>query len=234
MTLTGPCCRSRAERIKAARSTSALARVGMVAPGGGDEGALSLRPGARGKTTQSPPMPRALHASRVGPAHPARRGGAEALPARAGGGAGVGRGRAGPAAAPSAVAGGEAAPWRRRHVLAGGEKAGGGLSVLEGVAPVAQSDQGAGRKGRTSNANAASSGPASSQDQAPTRFRHHPPERCVSYEEPHASQFAQRREVFCRRGTSRRAGAPARATARSDWPVCLGPPRPCAGEPAVT
>src|SRR5262249_16344612 len=34
----------------------------------------------------------------------------------------------------------------------------------------------------------------------------------LRYEEPLGSRFAQRREVFCRRGTPRRAGAPARAT----------------------
>src|SRR5437868_5987203 len=57
---------------------------------------------------------------------------------------------------------------------------------------------------------------------------------CFGYEEPLASQFSQRSEVIGRPGTSRRAGAPARATALSDWLVCLGLPRPCAGEPAVT
>jgi len=57
---------------------------------------------------------------------------------------------------------------------------------------------------------------------------------CFGYEEPLGSRFAQRREVFCRHGTPRRAGAPARATALSDWLVCLGLPRPCAGEAAVT
>ena len=40
--------------------------------------------------------------------------------------------------------------------------------------------------------------------------------------------------MICLPGTSRRAGAPARATALSDWLVCLGLPRPCAGEAAVT
>src|SRR5262245_25722804 len=57
---------------------------------------------------------------------------------------------------------------------------------------------------------------------------------CVGYKEPLASQFYQRSEVICLRGTPRRAGAPARYTALSDWLVCLGLPRRCAGEPAVT
>ena len=57
---------------------------------------------------------------------------------------------------------------------------------------------------------------------------------CFGYKEPPARQFSQRREVICLPGTPQRAGAPARATALSDWMVCLGLPRPCAGEPAVT
>src|SRR5262249_7169749 len=56
----------------------------------------------------------------------------------------------------------------------------------------------------------------------------------IGYKEPLASQFSQRSEVICRRGTPRRAGAPARVTALSDWLVLLGLPRRCAGEPAVT
>ena len=54
------------------------------------------------------------------------------------------------------------------------------------------------------------------------------------YKEPLASPFSQRSEVICLPGISRRAGAPARATALSDWLVCLGLPRPRAGEAAVT
>src|SRR5262245_27669243 len=54
------------------------------------------------------------------------------------------------------------------------------------------------------------------------------------YKEPLGSQFAQRSEVIYRPGPPGRAGAPARATALSDWLVCVGLPRPCAGEPAVT
>ena len=57
---------------------------------------------------------------------------------------------------------------------------------------------------------------------------------CCGYKEPLASQFSQRSEVICLPGAPRRAGTPARATALSDWLVCLGLPRPCAGEAAVT
>src|SRR5262252_554712 len=56
----------------------------------------------------------------------------------------------------------------------------------------------------------------------------------AGYKEPLGSQFSQRREGICLPGTPRRAGAPARATALSDWLACLGLPRRCAGEPAVT
>jgi hypothetical protein len=56
---------------------------------------------------------------------------------------------------------------------------------------------------------------------------------CVGCEEPPASQFAQRSEVIYLPGSSRRAGAPARAPALSDWLSFLMP-RPCAGEAAVT
>src|SRR5262249_25666371 len=54
------------------------------------------------------------------------------------------------------------------------------------------------------------------------------------YKEPPASHFSQRSEGICLPGTPRRAGAPARAAALSDWLVGLGLPRPCAGEAAVT
>jgi hypothetical protein len=50
--------------------------------------------------------------------------------------------------------------------------------------------------------------------------------------EPPASQFAQRTEVICLPGPPRRAGAPARATALSDWQFSLVLARQCAGEAA--
>src|SRR5262249_55626434 len=58
--------------------------------------------------------------------------------------------------------------------------------------------------------------------------------RQAGYKEPPARQFTQRSEVICLPGPPRRAGAPARATTLSDWMVCLGLPRPCAGEAVVT
>src|SRR5262245_858527 len=56
----------------------------------------------------------------------------------------------------------------------------------------------------------------------------------VGYKEPLASRVTQRGEVIYWPATPRRADAPARATALSDWLVCLGLPRPCEGEAAVT
>ena len=56
----------------------------------------------------------------------------------------------------------------------------------------------------------------------------------VGCKEPLASQFSQGSEEVCLPGTPGRAGAPGRATALSDWLVCVARPRPCAGEPAVT
>lgn len=56
----------------------------------------------------------------------------------------------------------------------------------------------------------------------------------LRYKEPLVSQFCQRSEVICLPSSPRRAGSPARATALSDWMICLGLPRACEGEPAVT
>jgi hypothetical protein len=71
-------------------------------------------------------------------------------------------------------------------------------------------------------------------DVRPTSARVANPAICFGYKEPLASQFSQRSEVICLPGTPRRAGTPSRATALSDWLFCLGLPRPCAGEVAVT
>src|SRR5688572_32435358 len=49
-----------------------------------------------------------------------------------------------------------------------------------------------------------------------TLFRSRP-QLIARYKEPLAAQFSQRSEVIGRPGTPRRAGAPARATALSDW-----------------
>src|SRR5262245_10320884 len=48
-----------------------------------------------------------------------------------------------------------------------------------------------------------------------------------------AELLGQRPEGHSLPASAGRAGAPAGATALSDWPFCLALPRPCAGEPAV-
>src|ERR1700682_6201565 len=53
------------------------------------------------------------------------------------------------------------------------------------------------------------------------------------FREVFAELLGQRTEVISLPGSPRRAGAPARATALSDWLFCLGLPRRCAGEAAV-
>jgi len=53
------------------------------------------------------------------------------------------------------------------------------------------------------------------------------------FREVFAELPGQRTEVISLPGSPRRASAPARATALSDWLFCLGLPRRCAGETAV-
>ena len=48
-----------------------------------------------------------------------------------------------------------------------------------------------------------------------------------------AELLGQRPEGNALLASAGRASAPARATALSDWPFCIGLPRRCAGEPAV-
>jgi hypothetical protein len=54
------------------------------------------------------------------------------------------------------------------------------------------------------------------------------------FPEVFAELLGQGSEVISLPSIPRRAGAPAGATAPSDWPFCVALPRRCAGEPAVT